>query len=166
MRPIFWGILALVACERTSAPTPEPAASAAAATRPLTRPLEFRKAPPGSEPIEALVQRERAEAQASGQRLIVYVGASWCEPCQRFHHAAEEGKLDGQLPPVRFLEFDLDRDSDRLKAAGYRSRMIPLFAVPGSDGRGSGQQIEGSIKGEGAVAEIAPRLKKLLESAP
>lgn len=116
--------------------------------------------------MEALVQRERSEAQASGQRLLVYVGATWCEPCQRFHKAVEEGKLDGQLPPVRFLEFDLDEDGDRLKAAGYRSRMIPLFAVPAPDGRGSGQQIEGSIKGEGAVAEISPRLLRLLEGAP
>lgn len=116
--------------------------------------------------MEALVQRERGEAQASGQRLLVYVGATWCEPCQRFHQAVEEGRLDGQLPPVRFLEFDLDEDGDRLKAAGYRSRMIPLFAVPGPDGRGSGRQIEGSIKGEGAVAEISPRLRRLMEESP
>lgn len=159
-----WFLLAaaLVACERTPTPKPDPAASsAAAATRPA-RALQFKAAPADRDPVDEVVKRERAEAQASGQRLVVYVGASWCEPCQRFHHAAEEGQLDGKLPPVRFLEFDLDRDSDRLKAAGYTSKYIPLFALPGDDGRGSGQQIEGGIKGDGAVAHITPRLRRLL----
>ncbi len=165
MRHLFWALFLCVGCERTPAPRPDPAPAVSAAQKQATRPVWFKKAP-AREPVEALVQRERAEAQASGQRLLVYVGATWCEPCQRFHKAAEEGKLDGQLPPVRFLEFDLDEDGERLKAAGYRSRMIPLFAVPAPDGRGSGQQIEGSIKGEGAVAEISPRLVRLLEGAP
>ena len=37
-------------------------------------------------------------------------------------------------------------------------RMLPL-----ADGRASGRQIEGSIKGEGAVDQIAPRLLSLLQ---
>ena len=40
--------------------------------------------------------------------------------------------------------------------------MIPLFALPGADGRASGKQIEGSVKGEAAVGEISPRLAALL----
>jgi len=34
--------------------------------------------------------------------------------------------------------------------------------LPREDGSGSGEQIEGSIKGPGAVAQITPRLKALL----
>jgi hypothetical protein len=34
--------------------------------------------------------------------------------------------------------------------------------VPRDDGSGSGEQIEGSIKGPGAVAQITPRLRELL----
>ena len=90
------------------------------------------------------------------------MGASWCEPCQRFHQAAQAGQVDALFPGLRLVEFDLDRDRDRLERAGYRSRMIPLFALPREDGTGSGQQIEGSIKGPGAVEQIAPRLKALL----
>jgi len=51
-----------------------------------------------------------------------------------------------------------------LQAAGYVSRLIPLFAAPGLDGRASGRQMEGSVKGDGAVGEIAPRLHALLDN--
>jgi hypothetical protein len=52
---------------------------------------------------------------------------------------------------------------ERLVRAGYASKMIPLFAIPTENGTGSGKQIEGSIKGEGAVVNLQNRLKPLLE---
>lgn len=109
-----------------------------------------------------MVTRAVADAHRDHRRLLVYVGATWCEPCRRFHLAVQEGKLDSQFPDLRFLEFDLDKDQPRLVAAGYQSRLIPLFANPGPDGRASGRQMEGSIKGDGAVGEIVPRLTALL----
>ncbi len=93
---------------------------------------------------------------------MVYVGAKWCEPCQSFHKAAAKGELDGEFPDLTLLEFDLDEDRDRLATAGYVSQYIPLFAMPASDGRASEKKFEGSVKGDGAVANIAPRLRSLL----
>ncbi len=101
-------------------------------------------------------------ADASGRDVVVYVGAAWCEPCVRFHDALTAGQLDGALPTVTLLEFDLDRDEARLAAAGYTSKLIPLFARPAADGRASGRAIEGSIAGPGAVDELTPRLRALL----
>ncbi len=115
--------------------------------------------------VAAIAKREAAQAKKEGRALLVYVGASWCEPCQRFHRAAEAGEITGDLPPLRMLELDLDRDAERLEAAGYGSKMIPLFAVPGPDGRGGDLRIEGSIKGSGAVSNIVPRLRALLARA-
>ena len=112
--------------------------------------------------VQEIVRGEVARARDQGRPLLVYVGAKWCEPCQRFHEAARAGKLDAVFPGLRLVEFDLDRDRERLREAGYASRMIPLFALPRADGTGSGEQIEGSIKGDGAVDQIAPRLHKLL----
>lgn len=103
-----------------------------------------------------------AEARAEGRTPLVYVGATWCEPCRYFHAAAERGELDGALPPLALLEFDRDRDGARLDAAGYASRMIPLFVAPGADGRPTDRRIEGSIHGPGSPAEIAPRLRAIL----
>jgi thiol-disulfide isomerase/thioredoxin len=105
-----------------------------------------------------------ATASAQRRRVVVYVGATWCEPCQRFHHAVEQGELAGVEPlsRVTFFQLDLDRDRDRMAAAGYESKYIPLFALPGPDGRSTGEQVEGGIKGDGAVAYMVPRLTALL----
>ncbi|GAC1518750.1 MAG: hypothetical protein NVS3B10_20670 [Polyangiales bacterium] len=124
--------------------------------------LQVLRAPDGE--VGAAVRTELERARADGRRLLVYVGATWCEPCQRFHQAAESGTLDAKLPPMRFLEFDLDKDQGRLAAAGYQSKFIPLFALPQTDGRATpGKAIEGSVKGPGAPDEITPRLLSLLQ---
>jgi hypothetical protein len=95
----------------------------------------------------------------------VYVGATWCEPCRRFHDALRAGELDGQLSGVRFLEYDSDVDRAALSGAGYVSKLIPLFNVPKPDGTASERRIEGSIKGPTAVRDnLLPRLKALLEA--
>src|SRR4051812_20113525 len=67
--------------------------------------------------LKTAVQREVTRASAEGRDLLVYVGATWCEPCQRFHKAAEAGELDNVFPALRLIEFDLDRDRDRLDQA-------------------------------------------------
>ena len=122
-------------------------------------------AAPESVDVTALVRAELARAKADGKVLLVYVGAKWCEPCTRFHDAAKAGKLDRGFPALRLLEFDLDRDADALARGGYSSKMIPLFAVPLANGRGSGEQIQGGIKGDGAVRHITNRLAPLVARA-
>lgn len=118
---------------------------------------------PTAEPIQAIVRRELQRSAADGRDLVVYVGAKWCEPCTYFKQALARGELDAAFPKLRVLEFDLDRDRNRLKVAGCHSSMIPLFAVPQPDGRCSGKhRFAGSKKGPGAVANITPRLKALL----
>jgi thiol-disulfide isomerase/thioredoxin len=140
-----------------------PAGSAApGAPLVLARGIRFVKA--GSGDVPTVVRAERERASADGRDLLVYVGAKWCEPCQRFHHAAQRGELDTDFPELTILEFDLDEDRDRINAAGYSSKLIPLFVRPGEDGRGSDRRFEGGVKGERAVANITPRLRKLLEN--
>jgi thiol-disulfide isomerase/thioredoxin len=117
---------------------------------------------PEAGPIRSIVTDAIAKASAEKRKVVVYVGAPWCEPCQRFHRAAENGDLDAIFPDLTLVEFDHDRDAERLAAAGYVSKYIPLFALPGPDGAASGKQIEGGIKGEGAVDQLTPRLKQLI----
>lgn len=140
-----------------AADTPGDAASA----RPSDAP-RFIHAGAGEIPTLVLAARQEL---AAGEELIVYVGAHWCEPCQYFHTAVDEGQLDAVFPGLRLLEFDLDEDRERLAEAGYASRMIPLFAVPGPDGRAGPRRMQGGIKGPGAVEHIRPRLSALLEQA-
>jgi hypothetical protein len=147
------------AATSSSGTGPRPPASAV----PLpTGHLQIEEAPPAGD-VETLVKDANAKAAAMHRRLLVYEGATWCEPCKRFHKAAAQGDLDAAFPDLNILAFDADRDGERLASAGYVSRLIPLFALPAADGTASGKQVEGGIKGDGAVAYITPRLKGLLE---
>jgi hypothetical protein len=162
-----WAPVALLGCSRAASES-----SAAAATGPNGGPAThdadshagvlFVAAAPDGE-VAPLVVNALAQAARERRTLVVYVGATWCEPCQRFHEAALRGELDTEFPSLTLLEFDLDRDRDRLSRAGYRAKYIPLFALPDTSGTASDQMLSGGIKGEGAVGFIAPRLKALLE---
>lgn len=117
----------------------------------------------GEIPVAPFVA-EQLLAAPPGSRTLVYAGASWCEPCQRFHRAVEAGELDAALPGVRFIEYDYDLAKQALSDAGYATRLIPLFARPDRDGFATAPIVAGSIKGEGAVQNIVPRLQALLAS--
>jgi thiol-disulfide isomerase/thioredoxin len=127
----------------------------------LARGVRIVKAGAGDD-ATVVVRNERERAAADGRDLVVYVGAKWCEPCQRFHEAAQRGELDGDFPSLTLLEFDVDVDRERLVTAGYHSELIPLFVMPGSDGRATPRRFEGSVKGDHAVGSIAPRLRQIL----
>ncbi len=151
------GVL-LVGCQSPRTPAAAPADAGAKAA------MKVRLIPAPAVPAEVqkLVQAKSAESKALGRTLLVYAGASWCEPCQRFHQAAESGALDAQFGDVNLLVFDVDVDNERLAYGNYETGMIPLIAVPGPDGNSSKKYMNGSIKGDGAVAEMTPRLKALL----
>ena len=150
-------VLTLVAgCRMVDDAKPDPSTSAP----PTKRGVEIVHA--GAGDVATIVAAEVARAAAAHRKVIVDVGASWCEPCQRFQAAAEHGELDDSFADLTIVEFTLPDDEQRLHDAGYKSQYIPLFALPGADGRASGKQIEGSIKGPQAVKEISPRLRDLL----
>nr|HEX4316066.1 hypothetical protein [Kofleriaceae bacterium] len=127
--------------------------------------LELVDAPATSDAAATIAALLPAAAR-DHKHLVVYVGATWCEPCRYFHDAAAAGQLDDQLGDLRVVTFDIDRDGAALGAAGYVSEMIPLFAIPRSDGHATGDQIAGSIKGSGAAQQITPRLRALVDHTP
>ena len=138
----------------------EPGGATSAVPKQADPHVRFEPAPPGDLP--GVVQSAVSKAAASGRRLVVYEGATWCEPCQRFHAAVAAGELDATFPNLTFLELDADRDRERIIAAGYSSEYIPLFALPGKDGRAAGPEASGGIKGDGAVPYLTNKLKMLL----
>ncbi len=125
------------------------------------RKVEIVAAPAHGE-LAPYVASEVVRGTRDGVPVLVYVGATWCEPCRDFHAAASSGALDAELGPLRVLELDLDRDGGRLAAAGYQSRLVPLFARPGADGRASGAQTDGVRTGGGYVEQLIPRIRALV----
>jgi len=155
-------LASLIGCNR--APTPEKQTGTTASAGELTAPPPtFLRYPRNGSAVEPWIQEQVEIAEAAKLRVLVYVGASWCEPCQRFHQAVEHGELNGTLNGLRFLEFDQDQDAAALKSAGYVYQYIPVLALPDPDGRNHGKMISGSIKGPKAVKEnLVPRLQALL----
>jgi thiol-disulfide isomerase/thioredoxin len=159
-RFVVVGLLGAACVE--SGPAPRPGAGAQGSARAV---VETKPGPPTFVPAaagEVAPAVAAAVAEASPGSVVVYVGASWCEPCQAFHHAVEAGELDEALAGVRFVEFDSDADGERLEGAGYGGRYIPRFVVPNADGTPTSRAMEGGIKGGGAVAHIMERLGPLL----
>jgi thiol-disulfide isomerase/thioredoxin len=152
MKPLLFAVLALAACQRAH-PAP-----------PHLGP-ELIEAGPG--PADEVVRNALASADRDGRRLLVYISATWCEPCERFQKAVRAGELDAAFPRLRLLKFDHDRDQPRLEQAGYAGNLIPRFVIPGPDGRGTSQRMEGGTKAEDTVStSIGPRLRALLDGQP
>lgn len=147
MRSLLVLLVLLVACGSSSS----------------SRVVELRPAPEGE--LAPIIASEVARGQKDNVPVLVYVGATWCEPCRDFHEAALSGALDKELGPIRFLELDLDRDGARLAAAGYQSELVPLFAKPNADGRASGVQTDGVQKGGRYVEQLTPRIRQVVSGS-
>lgn len=151
--PLVLLALAFAACTSSSS-TPAVAAIDPNAT------VKFVTAEGGE--VAPMVLRQLARSGPEKRRVMVYVGATWCEPCRAFHEAVERGELTGKLGGVDLIAFDADMDAERLLMSGYESQFIPSFTVPNADGRASTKHTEGSVKGGGAVNDLVPRLKTML----
>ena len=127
--------------DASSGRSASPAAVASAPTAPSARAVP--SAPARVDVVEAspdvdtvsFIRAKRLEARAARRVLVVYVGASWCEPCKKLRSELASGRLDERLGRVSLLTFDADRDVDRLGAAGYTFTSVPYVALPGADGR-------------------------------
>lgn len=116
--------------------------------------------------VSTIMADQLARSKTENRRVLLYAGASWCEPCRFFHEAVDRGELTGKLGAIDLVAFDAQVDAERMLMSGYESQFIPLFALPNPDGKASGRHIEGSTKGSAAVNDdLVPRLKELLADA-
>lgn len=105
----------------------------------------------------SLIRAERLRAKAEGRVLVVYVSATWCEPCKKLKEEIDAGRLDERYGRTTLLAFDADNDIDRLGSAGYSFKFVPYVALPGADGRPADAQ-EATSKGANAWRELLGKL--------
>lgn len=107
----------------------------------------------------------RLQAKAEGRVLVVYVSATWCDPCKKLKAEIEAGHLDDRLGKTTLLAFDADKDGERLLAAGYQFRFVPFVALPGPDGHpADSQQATGG--GKDAWKELLGKLDAWQAAGP
>lgn len=113
----------------------------------------------------SLIRTERLRAKAEDRALVVYVSATWCEPCKKMKQEIEAGNLDDKLGKTTLLAFDADKDLDRLGSAGYTFKFVPFVALPGADGRPAETQ-EATGKGSNAWKELMGKLEAWQSQPP
>lgn len=111
------------------------------------------------------IRTERLKAKSEGRVLVVYVSATWCEPCKRMKDEIHAGRLDAQLGKTTLLAFDADKDGDRLASAGYKFGFIPFVALPGADGHPTAS-LEAKGKGSNAWRELLGTLEEWQKRGP
>lgn len=105
----------------------------------------------------SLIRTQRLQARADSRVLVVYVSATWCDPCKKFKMELDSGRLDDRLAKITFLAFDADKDMDRLGSAGYKFKFVPFVALPSADGSPSDSQ-QATGKGGDAWKELLGKL--------
>lgn len=123
---------------------------------------ELVSAGPGA--IAPLLQLAADQARTDARRLVVYVGASWCEPCRYFLDAVAADALPDRFSDLRFIKFDFDVDERRLQEAGLGGQMLPRFVLIGPQGQATDRSFEGSIKGPQAIDDLIAKLDTLLDT--
>ena len=158
-------LLGLVACNPTpkEAAKVDPSSTTASSTSPSTSTntstrgkIRLVLAEQDSDAL-SLIRTERLKAKAEGRVLVVYVSATWCEPCKKLKAEIEAGRLDERYGKTNLLAFDADKDIDRLGAAGYTYKFVPYVALPGADGKPADSQ-EATSKGEDAWKQLLGKL--------
>lgn len=186
--PAAIGLLAFVlACNPSTKPvigtdgtsTPATGSSGATATPPSSTDPPPHTPDPPRKPGEGIrlmtaaadgdalstIRTARLQAKSEGRVLIVYVSATWCEPCRRMKDEIHVGHLDAQLGKTTLLAFDADKDGDRLASAGYKFGFIPFVALPGADGHPS-DSLEAKGKGSNAWRELLGKLEEWQKRGP
>lgn len=160
--PVLVALSALASACSSQSIEPDPSSSASAATTAdAHRKVEWVKVPAGSDP-RAYVKDELARAKADQKKLVLYVGAKWCEPCNHFHEATDRGELDAAFPDLRLVAFDHDEESSAIAALGCESQYIPMFSVPDDEGHCTRHKIQGGIKGASNVEFLSKKLRNLI----
>lgn len=162
-------LVTLVACSSPDLEASRDEARSSSSTNSSSPSASAKPEPPRLVPVPTGLNDGRAwvtaELAANAHRpVILYVGATWCEPCKAFHDALAAGALDEELAGAIFLEFDLDRHGALLGPddLACESKLVPLFARPNADGTCGAARVEGGLKGAQALASVVPRVKKLV----
>ena len=124
----------------TTAPAPPPGARPGSATREeATRSTQIGKlvlVDPGTEvrSLHALLAAQRALADSDHQKLVLWVTAVDCSPCNGVSIALPGRKLQEALAGVRLVRVDAADFRPELAKLGVPMDVTPGFALIGADG--------------------------------
>ena len=115
--------------------------------------------------LAASVKGEVAKALAAGKKPVVYIGATWCPPCQAIKRYKSDPQMAAAFAGTHIIELDVDDwTAPDLAALGYKAASVPVFIAVDKDGKAKGPTIDGGAWGDNIPANMAPPLTKFFAS--
>ncbi len=106
--------------------------------------------------VVRVAARFAAEAVAAGETPVIYVGATWCQPCLLYKKSLDDPRMKAAHEGVRVLEADADLHD--LSALGISPNGIPHWATVDASGVSDGRAIDGGAWGDNTPENMAPAL--------
>ncbi len=170
------GLVLVVGCvpseKRSSDGAPSPSAAADKKSTPSSVHTDARNpswvaVPKGSGGLAAAIAREIAKKPSATAKPIVYLGASWCDPCAAIKRFKTDPRMLDAFQGTYVIELDVDDwKSEGLGALGYKTGTVPVFYAVDAAGKASGPTINGGAWGDNIPETMAPPLKKFVLSIP
>jgi hypothetical protein len=86
---------------------------------------------PGAGVLSALLESQRKEAATSGEKLVIFVVAPDCTPCNGVMDALKDTRMQHALERVRLVRVDASQRAGELSDLGVPVDSVPGFALLG-----------------------------------
>jgi hypothetical protein len=110
-------------------------------------------------PLVDALTRESKKAAERHEKPFVYIGATWCGPCNAIKKNLDRPLLVDAFRGAYVIHLDFDSWEDKLPAAGLAHDSVPVFFALDTAGRPTGRLVDGSAWGNDTPENIAPVLK-------
>lgn len=117
---------------------------------------------PASTGLAALLAGHAQRAGEQGLAPVLYVGASWCQPCKLLEQHRDDPQVARALRGTYTIELDFDDWTvAELSASGYEMQAVPVFFAIGADGKAAGPRLDGG-PWIGSAEQIAAAFERFL----
>ena len=155
-------LLILVACDDGKASTESPDGDTKAEAKPAAE--AWSKVAAGAS-LAGKIKARVADAEKAKLKPVVYVGATWCEPCLAIKKHRDDPRMKEAFTGVAIIEVDMDQwKSEQFAELNMKPSAIPVFYAVGSDGKATGKEIDGGAWGDNIPENMAPPLKRFFSS--
>jgi thiol-disulfide isomerase/thioredoxin len=155
---------ALTLASALAAPPVSAAASTAAATAQATnaapeRPFTLVELSPTQGDLAPLLHDHATRARDKKLRPFVEFYADWCKPCRDLDAMTGDARMIDALRSTYIIKLNVDDWEGKLRGTGFVPRQIPVFYAIDEEGRPTGRQILGFLRGTTTPEKLAPRLR-------
>lgn len=118
---------------------------------------------PGDGDLQAMLKEEAQKATSQGRMPVVEFDAKWCPPCQAIDKwiKSKDPLMMNAYDGTYIIKLDVDEwEWDDGRVQNFAFDAIPVYFKLDSEGKQTGEVIDGSAWGEDIPENIAPPMDK------